>query len=175
MWTDLQVQGTLSLAKGVGSYVLASRQAKSDRAWQAYNNSLTRLQNAQNQNAISMNEGLAIERNTREKFNIDVSEYRTKASATVAAGAMGSEGNSVDAVLTDISRNATNARAAQEQDFQAQLLGFRQQSEASNLQTEMQQYYTHIPKPSIAGSLLGVTADVSNKWIERKLGLNRGA
>lgn len=170
MWTDAQAQGALSAFKHIGSFIVASRQAKADRAWQAYNNAMTRLQNAQNQNNITINENLLVERQIRESFNIDKSKYKTSAEVTVAAAAVGAEGNSVDLVLQEVSKNASNAQATLARDFETQALVLSQQREASNLQTEMQIDYTQIPKPNILRGLLDWGADFSTQlWGNKRL------
>lgn len=173
MWSNFGVQTALSGFKAVGSFITAAAEAKSARKWQAYNNAMTRLQNAQNQNNLTANEGMLIERTTREAYNIRVSEYKTKSSAIVAAAAVGTEGNSVDAVLTDIGRNAAKATSALITDTNYQVQGIRDQQRSSNLQMEMQLDQRSIPSPSIASSLLSFGAEVGTKWYEDKLELNK--
>ncbi len=167
MWSDMQVQGALSGFKAIGSYIVSSREYKSKKAWQAYNNAMTRLQNAQNQNNLTYNEGQLIERKVRESYALRVSEYKTAASATVAAAAVGAEGNSVDMVLLDIGRNEARAQNELRTDFNYQVQGIRNQQQASNLQTEMQIDHTFIPKPNIAQSLLGWAGDVTLAKFQR--------
>lgn len=175
MWTDFQLQAGLSGMKAVGSFIVKSRQYKSDKAWQQYNNKMTRLQNAQNQNNLTANEGMLIERTVREKHNIALSEYKTKASATVAAAAVGAEGNSVDMVLMDIGRNADRAEARIATDFRYSIESIRNQQDASNLQTEMQIDYTSLPKPNLASSLLDFGAQTGMRWWENQYGVAGGA
>lgn len=175
MWTDFQLQAGLSGMKAVGSFIVNRRQYKSDKAWQNYNNKMTRLQNAQNQNNLTANEGMLIERTAREKFNVQISEYKTAASATVAAAAVGAEGNSVDLVLLDISRNADRAEARITQDFDYSINSIRNQQDASDMQTEMQVDYTSLPKPNLATSLLDFGANVGMRWWENQNGVKRGS
>lgn len=168
-WADWQVQGVLGGFKAIGGFIQQSRQAKVDRAWQKYNNKLTNLQNATNQNNITTNENMAVERNVRERYAIAQSEYQTLGAATAAAGALGAEGNSVDLVLKDISRNAARQQAALKKDFEYSMIGYANQREASSMQTQMQLDYTQIPQPNIAQALLSWGSDTSMKWIESKL------
>ncbi len=168
-WADWQIQGALGGFKAIGSFIQQQRQAKADKAWQAYNNKLVNLQNAQNQNNITVNENMAVERNVRERFQISQSEYKTTGEAVAAAGALGAEGNSVDLVLKDISRNAGRAMAASQNDFEYSMLSYSKQKEASSFQTAMQYDYTQIPSPNIATSLLSWGADTTSKWIDSKL------
>lgn len=168
-WADWQIQGALGGMKAVGSFILRSRQAKADRAWQAYNNALTRMQNAQNQNAITMNETLLAERNVRAKYAVQQSSYATQGQAEMAAAAIGAEGNNVQRVLLQIKKNESRELAALDRDFDAQALQLAEQRNASDLQTEMQIDYRQIPKPNIASDLLNLAGDTGMKWWESKL------
>lgn len=165
-WVDQSVLGGF---KSVGSFITRSRQAKADKAWQRYNNALARMQNANNQNNITINQGLAAERLTRERFAVQTSSYQTQASAEVAAGAIGAEGNSVDLVMLDIRRNAERAQQQLTRGFEETILMTQEQRRASNLQTEMQIDYTQIPKPNIAQDLMQWGADSVGKWWESKV------
>lgn len=160
MWTDIGVQGALSGFKAIGSYITAKRQAKADKAWQEYNNKLTRMQNAMNQNALTTNENMLRERVTRDKYNIEISKYKTGAAAETAAASVGAEGNSVDLVMLEISQNAARAQHELDVDADYQYQGIQQQRASSRMQTEMQLDYTQIVKPSIASAVLGWGSDV---------------
>lgn len=168
-WADWQGQAVLGGFKAVGSYFLQSRQAKADKAWQRYNNALTRMQNAQNQDAITINETLLQERTIRAKYAIEQSAYRTSGEAEMAAAAVGAEGNSVSRALAQIQKNATREQNQIDRDFEAQALQLAEQRTASNFQTEMQIDYRQIPKPNIASSLLSFGADTGMKWWESKI------
>ena len=168
-WSDKAVTGVLGLGKGLGSYIVQSRKAKADRQWQKYNNKLTQLQNAVNQDNITINENMAVERNVREQYALRLSAYKTNASATVAAAAVGAEGNSVDRVMADLARNESRAQTTLARDFKFQMQGFNAQRESSRMQTAMQIDYTQIPKPNLAASLLDVASDTASKWWEAKL------
>ena len=159
MWSDMAAQGGLSAFKAIGSYITAKRQAKSDKLWQDYNNKLTRMQDAMNQNALTTNENMLRERSMRDKYNVEISKYKTQASAEVASAAVGAEGNSVDLVMLEISQNAARASKAIDQDADYQYQGIQQQRLSSKMQTEMQIDYTQIVKPSIAAAVMGWGAD----------------
>lgn len=174
MWSDFQLQAGLSGMKAIGSFIVNRRQYKSEKAWQDYNNKMTRLQNAGNQNNLTQNEGMLIERTVREKYNTAISRYKTSASATVAAAAVGAEGNSVDMVLVDIARNESRAQQRIQQDFEYNIQGIRNQQQQSNLQTEMQIDYKQLPEPSIATSLLDWGAKAATSWWENEYGVRGG-
>lgn len=163
-WGSVFMKGLPGAVSSVVGYITASQDAKQQRKWQAYNNALVRLQNAQNQNAITTNEGMAVERASEAEYAIRKSEYITKGSAEVSAAATGTTGRSVDAVLFDIGRNAAKASADKARDLQYQQLGFQQQRESSNLQTEMNIDRATIPGPSAADAVLGLVTPFANAY-----------
>lgn len=163
-WADMALDGTLSLAQNVGSFIIASKQRKLQKKWQDYNNKLTRLQNAQNQNALTTNAGMAVERSAEQSFQIEKSEYITTGQAEAAAAASGTTGRSVNLVLGEISRNAASAQARRAQDLTYELMGIDEQKKASQFNTEMQIDHTTIPSASPASALLGFTSDMVTSW-----------
>jgi hypothetical protein len=167
-WADWEVQGVLGGFKAVGGFIQQSRAAASQKAWQKYNNALTQMQNAQNQNNITANEGMAVERNVRDRYAITQSEYKTQGQAIAASGAVGAEGNSVDLVLKEVSRNAQRAQDQLANDFDYSMLGYANQRQASDLQTQMQLDHTQIPSPNLATSLLSWGSDTLGKWADSK-------
>jgi len=167
-WAEWQINGVVGGFKAVGSFIQQSRQAKSDRAWQKYNNKMTRLQNAVNQNSITTNQNMALERKVRESFNLRAAKYQTQGKAEVASGALGVEGNSVDMVMRDIKQNESRMQQQLEKDFEYQAMGFDQQRQSSAMQTEMQIDRRQIPTPNIAQSLLQWGAETSNDWWKSK-------
>lgn len=163
-WADMALDGSLSLMQNVGSFLVAAKQRKLQKKWQAYNNKLTRLQNAENQNALVTNAGMAIERSAEQNWAIQKSEYVTTGQVEAAAAASGTTGRSVDLVLGEVSKNAAAAQARRAEDLQFTLLGIANQSRASKLQTEMSIDNTTIPSASPASALLGFTSDLATGW-----------
>lgn len=150
-WADLALNGIQS----VGSYILASREAKNKRAWQKYNNTMVSLQAGQNQNTLTDNENMARERSQEEAFLIRRSEYITKASAEVAAAATGTTGRSVNMVLFDVGRNAAIADRDRSRDLQLQYLGIDNSRRNVELQAKMSMDLTDIPNPNPFSAFLG--------------------
>lgn len=163
-WGSIFMKGLPGAVGSVVNFITASEDAKSQRKWQAYNNALVRLQNATNQNALTTNEGMAVERASEAEYAIRKNEYITKASVEVSAAATGTTGRSVNAVLFDVGRNAARASADKARDLDYQLLGFQQQRELSNLQTEMQIDHSRIPGPNPADVVLGLTTPFVDSW-----------
>lgn len=140
----------------VGGFIAAQRKAESDRKWQAYNNKMVRLQDAQNQNSITTNENMRKERKATQVMQVQMSERATSASAEVAAASTGTIGRSVNMVLFDIGRNAASARQAIEKDDDWQDAQTDNQRLQSAMQAEMQVDLRQIPGPNPATMMLGV-------------------
>lgn len=134
-WTSSQMsQGLGSAFSQIGGFIAKSKQAKSDRAWQKYNNAMTRIQGAQNQNILTTNENIAREATLEQRFAIQRSEYVTLATAQVQAAASGTVGRSVTHVMNSIKRNAALADAKVAQDFELRKV----ETDVNRQQTEMQ-------------------------------------
>ena len=172
-WGNVFLKGAPQVIGTVANFITAARDAKTDRKWQAYNNALVRLQNAQNQNALTVNEGMAVERSSEAEYAIRKSQYITEASTEVSAAASGTIGRSVDMVLFQVGRDAADASSKRQQDLEYQLLGIQQQRESSNLQTEMQIDHQSIPGPNAADAILGLTTNLGKIWnSEGRPGIN---
>lgn len=167
-WSQWQVDGIMGGFKAVGSFITQRRQAKADEAWQKYNNAMTRLQGAMNENNINVNQNMAVERQVRESYNLRMAKYQTESKAEVASAALGAEGNSVDMVMRDINMNEARMQEQMRTDMNYQMVGFDNQRKASAMQTAMQIDYTQIPKPSLAQSLLNWGAETATGWWESK-------
>lgn len=150
------LQAGVNVIGQVGSYIAASRKAKSDRQWQDYNNRMTRISEAMNQNSITTNDNMRAERKHAQLQQIQKSKLATRASAEVAAAAMGTVGNSVNAVLFDINRNAANANKAIEKDDDMQDVGSNHQRLQSAMQLATNLDLRTITGPSVGSMLIGV-------------------
>lgn len=164
MWNDIALSGAQSLLKNGVSFFLAQQQADAEKAWQKYNNAMTMLGNASNQNAIETNEILLRGRAANQRFEIDRSKYMTVGQAEASAAASDTEGRSVNAVIFDIERNASKQQAALKADLKAQYLTLDHQREASNFQTASNLDYSYIPQPSTASFLMGLSTDMLSNY-----------
>ena len=156
MFSSNAWQGGFQALQAFGSYIAANKKAAADRKWQAYNNKMTRLQDAQNQNAITTNELMRKERKQEQLINIQKQERETLASAEVSAAASGTIGRSVNMVLFDINRNAAAARGAVERDDQYQDVVTDNQRMQSAMQTELQMDLRQITGGSASSLMLGL-------------------
>lgn len=163
-WADWQINGVVGGFKAIGTYIQQSRQAKSDKKWQEYNNKMIRIQDGINQNNITINQNMAIERQVRESYQLRQAEYQTESAATAAAAAVGAEGNSVDKVLLQVSQNEARMQSQLKTDMNYQKVNFDNQRQSSTMQTMMQIDYTQIPKPNLAQSLLSWGSETANNW-----------
>ena len=152
------MSGLTSVFQSVGSFIAAGQKAESDRKWQDYNNKMTRLQDAQNQNSITSNWNMRKERKVAQLQQVSLSETATAATVEVNAAATGTVGRSVTAALKQVSRNAATARQAIMKDDLAQDAVSDNQRLQSAMQTEMQLDLRHIPNPSGASLMLGIGA-----------------
>lgn len=165
-WSDMALDGSVSLVQNIGSYIIAGKQRKAQKKWQEYNNKLVNLQNAINQNALVTNAGMAVDASAEQAFAIRKSEYITKGQVETAAAASGTIGRSVDLVLFEVGKNAANADAKRADDLKYQLLGIDQQSQASNMQTELQVDRTYMPRPNAAAYMMNFAGDMGKLWKE---------
>lgn len=156
MW----LQAGLKAADGITSFITANRDAKYRKKLQEYNNAMTMLANAQNQNAITTNQNAAVERSVMEQFNIERSRYTTIAQAEVSAAASDTAGRSVNQTLYQIERSAEEADGNRMADLEMQLAGFQQQRLNSSMQANQQIDYSFIPRPNPVTSMLGIATDI---------------
>jgi hypothetical protein len=155
-WSDIALAGVQT----VGSYILQSRDAKSKKKWQKYQNAMVRLQGAQNQNVLTDNENMARERSAEEAQLIRRSEYITKASVEVEAAATGTTGRSVNLALFDVGRNAAIADANRQRELDLTYLGIDNQRRQLALEVALSQDTTQIVGPNPFASLLDFAGSV---------------
>lgn len=148
----------LNFASAFGSYQADKAASKAARAWQAYSNTMVRLSDAVNQNAITTNEILSMQTFADQAIGIKQSNILTTAQAEVSAAAAGVKGVSVDDVMRDINRTAAVAENQRQNDFAAANLQFDQQRQSSVMSAAMQQDYTYIPRPKLGSYLLNAAA-----------------
>jgi hypothetical protein len=157
MWTSqMMSQGFGSAMSQIGGFIAKSKQAKSDKLWQKYNNAMVRLQDGLNQNVLTTNENIAREAALEQRFAIRRSEYTVLASANVAAAASGTVGRSVTHTMNDIKRNAARADAQVSQDFEMQKLQITNQRVQSGMQAQMSLDLRKITGPSPIALALGL-------------------
>lgn len=156
MW----LQFGMTALKGVTGYIQSAREASYKQKIKEYNNQMVRLADANNQNAITTNQNLAVERSTRTAFAIERSHYATTGKAEVAAAASGTAGRSVNQTMFQIDRSAAEAEASRKSDLDAQLAGFSQQRLNSNMQARQATDISFIPQPNPAATMLGLTGDL---------------
>lgn len=163
-WADIALSG----AQSAGSYILSAAQAKNDKKWQKYKNSMLALQAGQQQSVLTDNENMARERSLEEAYLIRRSEYITKASVEVEAAATGTIGRSVNMVLFDVGRNAAVADRDRQRDLDLQYLGIDNQRKQVAMSAKMSMDNTNIPAPnpfSAALGFLGNTGESLNKQL----------
>lgn len=163
MWMQL-AQAGMSAANAYQQYQVSKDLYKAQKSWQDYNNKMTRLVDAQNQNAITTNTLIRQEASTMQAINNQRSTILTTGTAKVAAGAAGVEGASVNATMFDIQRNGAVAEYTRSLDLEHSLDQFDQQRLQSAMSSEMQQDYSYIPKPDLMTDLMGSLAGSLDKY-----------
>lgn len=152
MWLQLGLQA----AGGVTDFLQASRDAKYKRRLQEYNNKMVRLADAQNQNAITTNQNIAVEASVAKQFAIDRQRYLTEGEVEVAAAASDTAGRSVNQTLYQVQRSADEADSNRQRELEHQLASFSQQRLNSAMQAQQQLDISYIPKPSLITSALDI-------------------
>lgn len=94
------------IGSAIGNFIVQSKMAQSKKEWQEYNNAMLRLQDAQNQNALTSNAAMAIEAGVTNKVHLQRALAKSKGKAEANAAAAGAGGVSVESVLKGLTRNA---------------------------------------------------------------------
>lgn len=163
-WSQFAMEaGGSALQHGL-SFITAQREAKSRKRWQDFRNRMLRFANAEQQNTITLNERMTIQRSAMEAKAIKDSARLTGASTAVAAAAAGVSGRSVVQTMNQVRRNASMAEQRRELDLRQQLLGYQTQRESMNMQVVQQTEYDPIPKPTGAAQLMGFAQDLGGLW-----------
>ncbi len=159
MWSDLSTNYLTAGVSQLTSFIAASKKAKADKKWKDYNDKMTRLQDALNQNSITENELQAARREQAQEINIRKSGMQTEASIEASAAAAGVKGRSVNAALFDSKRNVANASQMNKEETEAQMAGFAQARTSSALSADLQINKATIPEPNPTTYMLGFAAD----------------
>lgn len=168
MWADLALSGGLAALRAGVSYSQAKKDAEAKQAWQAYKNTMVQLSNSNNQNILTVNQGIARQASSQQGFQIERSEYITLGQAEVSAAASGTGGRSTNAVMFDIERNAASAQSRRKADLEAQFLQIDNQRSQSQFQAAMQHDYSPIPDPNPATYMLNFATDATKLYQSSK-------
>lgn len=153
MWW-MAANAGLNALSGFMSYQGDKAQAKAQKAWQAYHNTMTELGNAVNQNAITTNELLANQAFADQAMQIKRGSIFAQAKVEVAAAAAGVKGRSVNQAMFDVQRNAASREYARQVSLKNAQLAFDQQRLQSSMSSALQKDYSYIPKPNAASYFL---------------------
>lgn len=151
-------KGAKDNAGAIGLSALYTRQAQerynadllqwtAQKAWQNYSNTMVRLSDSVNQNAITTNEILSQRAFADQALKIKQGSMVAQARTEVAAAAAGVKGRSVNQAMFDVQRNAANRERERQDGFVAANLAFDQQRLQSSMGAQMQQDYSYLPKP----------------------------
>lgn len=149
----------------IGNFIVQSKMAASKKEWQEYNNGMLRLQNAQNQNAITQNATMTIEAGVMTKLNLERSRKAAAGKAEAFAAAAGVGGGSVKSTLFGLKQNQLAQELAQTQNTERQLAAIEvqrmQSSMSAVLQTDHTDYSVN-PMNLVAGIFGAVASNQVN-------------
>lgn len=158
-WWMFAAQMGMSLLQQGSSYGAAAAEARARRKLQEYNNKMSRISDALNQNAITTNVTKAIQASSRAAIALQDQVREITAAADVQAASTGTVGRSVDMVMNEISRGAAQQEYTRQEDLKAYFLQADQQRKQSALSAKLNQDNSYIPKPSAASALFNVGMD----------------
>lgn len=143
-----------SMLSSIQGYQAEKAQYKASMAWQKYSNTMIRLSDSINQNAITTNSIFAQDQSIFEEQQIQEGSIGALAQAEVGAAAAGVKGRSVNQSMLDIKRNAANRENERVINLRNQFIAFDQQRLQSRFSAEQSQDRSYLPKPSLASALL---------------------
>lgn len=162
----------------LAAYGEASANAKAQKAYQQYRNTMTNLSNAVSQNNITVNELFSNDVFKRQALEIQQDYKQSYGDLNVQAGAAGTAGRSVDRALTMVKQNRDMAEQVRNQNLIDSWIGFDVQRQNSAMSAAMQQDHSYIPKPSLSSYLFGAAKDTAREsggWnsVFKELGFNK--
>lgn len=152
----------------IGQYQADKARNKAERAWQAYSNTMTRLSDSVNQNAITSNAILAMETSVAQGLQIERNAIDASAQVENDAAAAGVTGRSVNRVMFGVMRNAAERENERQINLRNSRLETDQQRLNSRMSAEMQQDYTYLPKPKLASYLLGAASGAGQTYMDNR-------
>ena len=139
---------------GIMGYQADKASAKAAKALQAYNNTMTRLSDSINQNAITTNAVLAQDASAAQKLGLQRSQLQTESQLITSAAASETKGRSVNQAMFDIQRNGANREFERQQNLKNAFLAFDQQRLNSRMGATMAIDHSYIPKPNFMSYML---------------------
>ncbi len=151
MWEQLALRGV--------SFLQKRQQARTQAAWDRYNNAMSGIQAGQASNAISTNAANLRSQNARNRVSIEKSRLMAAAKVKAGAAAAGVAGRSVDDTLFDLGRNAGNRLHEQKIRFSASMAGIGQQKRSVAMQRQLSQKQI-TQGPSLLGEIANGALDI---------------
>lgn len=170
MWWMMAAQAGMSFMQAGQQLAADKAQYKARKAWQTYSNTMVRLSDSMNQNAITTNEIIAQSAFAEQALGIKRSSILTQAKSEVAAAAAGVKGRSVNQSMIDIQRNAAARETERQTSLSNANLAFDQQRLQSRMSAEMQQDYTYLPKPNPATYYLNAAMQTAQSFMSMPQG-----
>lgn len=154
----------LSILGQMDDYAMSSAKAKVQKQMQAYSNKMARLSDAMNQNAITTNVTLAIQRSAMESESIQRQGRAAVGSVISQAGATGTTGASVTLAKQAVQAAEAGAQYQRELALRDTFIATDQQRRASTFAADLQQDYSPIEKPSATKAFVGMLATAAGAY-----------
>lgn len=175
MWWAVAANVGMNMLSAGQSYAADKAQYKASKAWQAYSNTMVRLSDAVNQNAITTNTLMAGDAFAEQALQIRKGGILASAQVETQAAAAGVKGRSVNQAMFDVQRNAAARESERQQSFKNTMLSFDQQRLQSSMSAEMQQDYSYIPKPKAASYILNAAMKSFSAYQSMSAGGSNGS
>lgn len=158
----MAAQMGLSIAQGVGDFIASSAEADVSLAVQKYRNTIAALQAARQSNAVELNAVRHIGAEADQQLLIEKTSIRDKGAVAVQAAAAGVEGNSVDAVMRDLTASAINSSYKVKKASQQTQREFAENKRSISISKLLGEDRSVIPQPSPAMAVLGVASKLTS-------------
>jgi len=162
MWFNMALQFGLKAVQAGLSYSAAQKRYEAEERWREWRNKMTRIADAQNQNALTENAIQVKAQNDMKALVLRVKGMSTAANANVSAAAAGVKGRSVDDVLLASRRSVAQADFQRTEEFRTGLNDIRHKRRISSLQAVQAQDHSYNAPPSPIASLVGLAGQGLN-------------
>lgn len=168
-WFSPLAQGVMAGAEAGMSYAASSASAKAQEKWQTYKNKMVGFISGEQQDDVTTNLSLAEVASGNQNFMIQKQELEAEGTARVNAAAAGVSGNSVDATMQDIARNAANQQDQRIQQMTTQQMAADKEKRSIVINAQNSMDYSSITQPSLITtglSMLSKDMQISNHYEE---------
>lgn len=154
----------VGVMSAMSSWQAGTKQANAEKAYQRYRNKMTKLSDAQNQNAITQNVTNAIQASAKQAVENQSAAIQAEGTARVASAAAGSGGNTASRSMWAVERTVANIEYQRQEGLKDMFLNSEVQRKQSAMNAALQVDKSYIPTPSSASLILGVAKAVVSSY-----------